>query len=79
MKTLIAILVLFSTSTFFNHAKSLEYTVLSDEEVKYFFQTYTNVNDLWYGMYAYDNEGKEEKIGYTHNRNISDNYIYKIN
>ena len=37
MKTLIAILVLFSTSTFFNHAKSLEYTVLSDEEVKSFF------------------------------------------
>ena len=66
MKTLIAILVLFSTSTFFNHAKSLEYTVLSDEEVKYFFQTYTNINDFWYGMYAYDNEGKEEKIGYTH-------------
>ena len=66
MKTLIAILVLFSTSTFFNHAKSLEYTVLTDDEVKHLLPKYKDVNDLWYGMYVYDSEGKEEKMGYFH-------------
>ena len=63
MRTLIAILVLFfSTSTFVNHAKSLEYTVLTDAEVEYLLQTYADINDLWYGMYVYDSEGKEEKM-----------------
>ena len=66
MKTLISILFVFffSTSTFFNHAKSLEYTVLTDDEVKYLFQTYADTNNLWFGMYAYDSEGREDKIGY---------------
>ena len=67
MRTLIAILVLFfSTSTFVNHAKSLEYTVLTDAEVEYLLQTYTDINDLWYGIYVYDSEDKEEKLGYMH-------------
>ena len=67
MRTLIAILVLFlSTSTFVNHAKSLEYTVLTDAEVKYLLPTYTDINDLWYGVYVYDSENKEEKMGYFH-------------
>jgi hypothetical protein len=59
-------LFLLSTITFDKHAKSLEYTVLTDAEVKYLFQTYADINDLWYGMYVYDSEGKEEKMGYFH-------------
>ena len=44
MRTLIAILVLFfSTSTFVNPAKSLEYTVLTDAEVEYLLQTYADI------------------------------------
>ena len=66
MKNLIvfSLVLFFSTNTFFNHAKSLEYTVLTDDEVKYLFQTYADTNSLWFGMYAYDSEGIEDKIGY---------------
>lgn len=68
MKNLIVftLILFFSTSTFVNHAKSLEYTVLTDAEVEYLLQTYTDINDLWYGIYVYDSEDKEEKLGYMH-------------
>jgi len=74
MKTLIVILFLFSSS-FICHANSLEYTVLSDEETKLLIKDYLSVNDLWYGVYLYDSEGKEEKIGYMNTwHELADNY-----
>ena len=65
MKKLIvfSLVLFFSSSSFVNHAKSLEYTVLSDAEVKYLLQFYSDINDLWFGIYVYDSEGVEEKIG----------------
>ena len=68
MKNLIifSLVLFFSTNTFVNNAKSLEYTVLSDAEVKYLLQFYSDINDLWFGIYVYDSEGVEEKIGYMH-------------
>lgn len=68
MKNLIifSLFFFFSSSSFVNHAKSLEYTVLTDAEVKYLLQIYADINELWYGIYVYDSEGKEEKIGYMH-------------
>ena len=65
-KILIISFLFFSTNTFFNHAISLEYTVLTDAEVKHLLPIYADINDLWYGMYVYDSEGKEEKMGYMH-------------
>ena len=68
MKNLIifSLVLFFSTNTFVNNAKSLEYTVLSDAEVKYLLQFYSDINDLWFGIYVYDSEGVEEKLGYMH-------------
>ena len=74
MKTLIVILALFSSS-FVNHANSLEYTVLSDEETKLLIKEYLGINDLWYGAYFYGSEGEEEKIGYMYTwHELADNY-----
>ena len=73
MKTLIVILVFFITTI--NHAKSLEYTVLSDEETKSLLEIYLSANDIWYGVYIDDGAGDEIKIGYFHLwHEIADHY-----
>ena len=64
MKTLIVILVFFLITI--NHANSLEYTVLSDEETKFLLEIYLSANNIWYGVYIDDGAGQEIKIGYAH-------------
>ena len=74
MKTLIVILVFFLTTI--NHAKSLEYTVLSDEDTKTLLDINISVNNMWHGIYVNDGSDKEVKIGYSHIwHEVADNYL----
>ena len=74
MKTLIVILVFFLTSI--NHANSLEYTVLNDEDTKTLLDINISANNIWHGVYVDDGSDKEIKIGYTHIwHELADNYL----
>ena len=74
MKTLIVILVFFLITI--NHAKSLEYTVLSDEDTKTLLDINISANNIWHGVYVDDGSDTEIKIGYSHIfHELADNYL----
>lgn len=58
-------LIIFIFFSFINTAKSIDYTVLTNNETEYLLEEFLQTNDFWYGIYINDEETDEIKIGYT--------------